>query len=302
MPAGRISGALAAAATPLRDDGARLDEAAFPPLFEFYAASGLDGLLVLGTTGEGMLLRDAERRRVAELAVAGARPLGVIVHCGAQTTAQTCALAAHAVEAGADGVAVIGPPYFALAPGEMLTHFAAAAAACAPAPFYLYEYAERSGYAVPVPVVQELRERAPNLVGMKISDAPFDRVEPYLGIGLDVFIGTEDLVREGLERGAAGAVSGVGAVFAEAVAALVHEPTAERARRVGSLRGVLSEHPFQASVKLALGLRGLPVRPDVRAPLRPLDPGAAERFRRQVEQVVGPIDANVVRNQAVAGR
>ncbi|MDQ6606545.1 MAG: dihydrodipicolinate synthase family protein [Actinomycetota bacterium] len=152
----RISGTLAAAATPLRDAGGRLDEAAFAPLLEFYAASGLEGLLVLGTTGEGILLRGEERRRTAELALADAGPLRVIVHCGAQSTAETCALAAHAAEAGADAVAVIAPPYFALAATELLEHFAAAAAACAPLPFYVYEYADRSGYAVPVDVVRQL--------------------------------------------------------------------------------------------------------------------------------------------------
>ena len=68
----RISGTLAAAVTPLRDAGKRLDKDAFAPLLEFYGASGLDGLLVLGTTGEGILLEPGERRRAAELAIAGA--------------------------------------------------------------------------------------------------------------------------------------------------------------------------------------------------------------------------------------
>jgi dihydrodipicolinate synthase/N-acetylneuraminate lyase len=296
MPGERISGTLAAAVTPLREDGERLDEDAFAPLFEFYAASGLDGLLVLGTTGEGMLLRDAERRRVAELALAGERALSVIVHCGAQTTAQTCALAAHAAELGADGVAVIGPPYFPLTPDEMLDHFGAAAAACAPTPFYVYEYAERSGYAVPVDVVDSLRERAPNLVGLKVSDAPFDRVEPYLATGLDVFIGAEGVLREGLEHGAAGAVSGVAGAFPEAVASLVREPTTEHARTVDSLRAQLSDHPFQASVKRALGLRGLPVRPDVRAPLRPLVDGAADRLGEVLERLLGGLELLAARD------
>ena len=283
----RISGTLAAAVTPLRDAGRRLDEDAFAPLLEFYGASGLQGLLVLGTTGEGILLGQDERRRAAELAVAGAGPLRVIVHCGAQTTAETSALAAHAAEAGADAVAVIAPPYFAFDAGELLEHFAAAAEACAPLPFYLYEYAERSGYAVPVVVVERLRERVPNLAGMKVSDAPFERAEPYLATGLDVFIGAEGVIRQGLEDGAVGAVSGVAAAFPEAVSSLVRDPTAERAALVESLRAALAEHPFQASVKAALGFRGVPVRPDVRAPLRPLPAAAAEQLRTELERLIG---------------
>jgi dihydrodipicolinate synthase/N-acetylneuraminate lyase len=286
MVSDRVSGTLAAAVTPLRDGGERLDEEAFGPLLDFYAKGGLDGLLVLGTTGEGILLEDRERRRVAERAVAGATGLSVIVHCGAQSTAQTCSLAAHASEVGAAGVAVIGPPYFALETAELTEHFAAAAAACAPLPFYLYEYAQRSGYTVPVPVVEQVRQRAENLAGMKVSDAPFERVEPYLASGLDIFIGAESLVRQGLQSGAVGAVSGVAAAFPEAVSALVSDPTAERAALVESLRQALSARSFQASVKAALGFRGVPVRPDVRGPLRPLSGEAAERLRAELERLV----------------
>jgi dihydrodipicolinate synthase/N-acetylneuraminate lyase len=283
----RITGTLAAAVTPLRDDGERLDENAFAPLLGFYAAAGLDGLLVLGTTGEGILLSPAERRRAAELAVAAAASsLTVIVHCGAQTTAETTALATHAAEIGSGGVAVIAPPYFAYTGDELTEHFAAAAAACAPLPFYIYEYAERSGYAIPIEVIDAVRQRASNLAGMKVSDAPLERVEPYLSTGLDVFIGSEPVIRAGLDRGAVGAVSGVAAAFPEAVAALVAEPTSERAAQAESLRAVFSRLPFQAAVKAALQLRGVPVRGDVRAPLRPLSAAQTGRLRAELESVV----------------
>src|ERR687895_2181132 len=116
-----LRGALAAALTPLRDGGSALDEDAFEPYTAFLAAGGLDGVLALGTTGEGILLSVPERRRAAELFLAG--PLPVIVHCGAQTTADTVALAEHAPGAGAAGVAVIGPPYFPLDERALLEHF-----------------------------------------------------------------------------------------------------------------------------------------------------------------------------------
>ena len=62
-----IKGALAAAVTPLRNDGTDLDEDGFEPLVDFLAAGGLDGILAMGTTGEGILLAPDERRRVTEL-------------------------------------------------------------------------------------------------------------------------------------------------------------------------------------------------------------------------------------------
>jgi dihydrodipicolinate synthase/N-acetylneuraminate lyase len=121
---------------------------------------------------------------------------------------------------------------------------------------------------------------------MKISDAPFERVAPYLIPGLDVFIGAEAVIPQGLANGAAGAVSGVAAAFPETVCSLVRAPTPERAALVESLRRVLSQHSFQASVKTALAMRGVPVRPDVRAPLRPLGAAAAENLRGQLEELL----------------
>src|SRR5688500_210496 len=101
-----LRGALAAVVTPLTGD--RPDEGAFGPSVDFLVEGALDGILVLGTTGEGLLFDATERRRVLELYVeASAGRLQVAAHCGAQTTAGTVALAAHAAAAGADAVAVI---------------------------------------------------------------------------------------------------------------------------------------------------------------------------------------------------
>jgi dihydrodipicolinate synthase/N-acetylneuraminate lyase len=273
-----LRGALAAAVTPL--DGERLDEDAFAPYVEFLAAGGLDGLLALGTTGEGLLFRPDERKRAVELflAAAGGR-LQVAAHCGAQTTADTVALAAHAAEAGADAVAVIGPPYFPLDERALLEHFAAAAAACAPTPFYVYEFERASGYAVPLDVLHALRERAPNLAGLKVSDAPFDRFAPYLVEGLDVFVGPEALIFAGLGAGAAGAVSGLAAAFPERVAAVVADPSDAGAVELGELRAAVERFPRHAALKFLLGLRGVPVREDVRRPLRALSDGEREELR-----------------------
>jgi len=281
---GELRGALAASATPLRDGGAELDEGAIAPIVDFLVGGGVSGLLALGTTGEGILFDVGERKRAAERFVeAAAGRVAVAVHCGAQTTADTAELAAHAAEAGADAVAVIGPPYFALDDRGLLEHFAAAAAACAPLPFYLYEFAARSGYQVPLPVIDALRERAANLTGLKVSDTPWERFEPYLIDGLDVLVGPEALINRGLEGGAVGAVSGLAAAFPELVARVVTEPTEEGAAEAGRLRATVNTFPFHATIKHVLALRGVPVGPDVRAPLRGLDDEERSELERVVE-------------------
>jgi len=276
-----LHGALAAALTPLRDDA--FDAAAVAAYVEFLAGHGLDGALVLGTTGEGVLFSPEERREIAAAFVAAARgKLQAAVHCGAQTTRETVRLAEHAAGAGADAVAVIAPPYFALDDGELLAHFEAAARACAPLPFYLYEFEARSGYAIPLGVIARLRERASNFAGMKVSDSPWERLEPYLLEGLDVFVGAEALLERALAAGAAGAVSGLAASFPDAVVPLVREPTADAGERATALRAELQRFPFHAASKAALGFRGVPVGAEVRAPLR----GLTDAERTEVERIV----------------
>ena len=265
-----LKGGLAAAVTPLRDGGEALDEEAFAPYVDFLAAGGVDGLLALGTTGEGILLTADERRRAAELFVeAAAGWLQVAVHCGAQTTRETVALCAHAAEAGADAVAVIGPPYFALDADSLLAHFEAAARASAPIPFYLYEFKARTGYSIPLDVVAALRDRVDNVAGMKVSNKPFEAVEPYLLDGLDVFVGAEELIPLAVARGAAGFVSGLAAAFPELVVSALRTKDADA---VIPARTMLERFPFQAALKVALAHRGVPVREYVRAPLRTLRP------------------------------
>ena len=282
-----IHGALAAAVTPLRDGGTRLDEDAFGAVADFLAAGGLDGILALGTTGEGILLNGDERRRAAELYLEACRGrLEVAVHCGAQTTADTVALAEHAASVGASAVAVIPPPYFLLGEDALFEHFRAAADACAPVPFFLYEFEARSGYSIPKAVIARLREAAPNLSGLKVSDTPFDRVEPYLIEGLDIFIGSEPLLPRGLAQGAAGTVSGLAAAFPDHVARLYREPEAPGTLEiVAALRDTLQQFQFNASVKAALAWRGVPVSGDVRAPLLPLDGSERAALEARLEEL-----------------
>ncbi len=256
---------IAAALTPLTDDGSSLDEAAVGPYLAYLAQGGVDGVLACGSTGEGILLSRAERERMLELAAAG--PLPVIAHCGAQTTAETVALAEHAAGLGVAGVAVIAPPYFILDEAELLAHFAAAARACAPTPFYAYELERASGYSIPVAVIERLRETVDNLAGMKVSDSPFAKVSPYLLEGLDVLIGAEALIGQGLAAGAGGAVSGLASAFPEVVVDAVRSGDSTAA---GELRATVERFPRIGALKAAAAARGAPIREDVRPPLRRL--------------------------------
>lgn len=278
-----LRGALAAAVTPLRDGGTRLDEDAIAPLCRFLEDGGLDGVLALGTTGEGILLSVAERKRAAERFVEAASSLDVAIHCGAQTTADTVALAEHAAEIGSAAVAVIGPPYFPYDDESLLAHFRAAARACAPVPFYVYEFEARSGYAVPLGVIERLRADGGNLRGLKVSDRVWETFERYLIDGLDVFVGPEALIARGLAAGAVGAVSGVATAYPEVVVEAVASGSEGATARANDLRSGLERYPFHAALKRVLVHRGLPISEDVRAPLRGLREDERQALDRWLE-------------------
>ena len=176
-----LRGTIAAVVTPLRGGGSTVDADAVPAYVDFLRDGGLDGVLALGTNGEGILLTVEERREVTEAFLeAAAGGLLVAAHCGAQTTADTAALAEHAAAAGVDAVAVIGPPYFKLDVEAQYRHLLTAATACAPTPFYVYEFAATAGYAFDPGMLLRLRDEADNVVGLKVSDTPWDAFAGYL--------------------------------------------------------------------------------------------------------------------------
>src|SRR5262249_33962849 len=99
------------------------------------------------------------------------------------------------------------------------------------------------------------------------SDRPWERFEPYLLEGLDVFVGPESLISRGLGAGAAGAVSGLATAFPSEVAAAVRGLPGPD---LSSLREGIERFPFPAAAKRGLGRRGGRIREAVRAPLRAL--------------------------------
>lgn len=260
---------IVAAVTPLSGDGAALDLDAIAPYVAFLESHGADGIFACGTTGEGVLLSLDERQRVAttfRAAVSGA----LVVHAGAQSTADTVALAEHAAKIGADAVAVIPPPYFALDADALTAHFVAAACAAAPLPFYCYAFTARSGYPLPVAVIRRIAETVDNLAGLKVSESPFEAVAPYLELGLPVLIGMEPLIANGLAHGAIGTVSGMAAAFPDVVRAALDAGDDAAMDRLRTLRDAMEPHGLSAAAKHVLGMRGVPVSPGMRAPLRPL--------------------------------
>jgi len=85
-----------------------------------------------------------------------------------------------------------------------------------------------------------------------------------------------------MEHGAVGAVSALATAFPELVAESVRRPGGEAAARVGEVRATIDRFPRHAALKRVLALRGVPMREDVRRPLR----GLTQQERAELDRLV----------------
>ena len=165
------AGLMAAPFTPLRADGS-LNLGAVPAYAAHLLESRVIGAFVCGTTGEGALLTGDERRRVAEAwCEARSGDFRIIVHAGQNAGEESRALARHAQEIGADGIAVMAPSFFRPETVTDLADWCASVASAAPdIPFYYYHMPAMAGSDFLMSEFLPLAvERIPNFAGIKFT-------------------------------------------------------------------------------------------------------------------------------------
>jgi 4-hydroxy-tetrahydrodipicolinate synthase len=293
------AGIVCALVTPFRKDGA-VDEPALRELIDFQAERGVDGLFVLGTTGEGPLLDAGERRHATEVAAELLRDrLPLVVHCGAADTLTAVALARHAEEVGAVASAAVVPFFFRYGDAELYRHFATIAAAAPRIGHYLYENPERVGYSAGVGLVARLVDEVPGVLGVKDTGDSVGKLGRYLaspGTAIQVYTGSNLTVLPALVMGARGAVSALANAAPELLVAINRAWCAgdlQQARRLQlaltRLQDCLAGLPYIAAIKHLVERRGLPAGQS-RPPQPALDAEQAATLDRRLaaQEDLGP--------------
>lgn len=150
----------------------------------------------------------------------------------------------------------------------------------------MYELAARSGYAVPVRVIEELQNAVDNLAGLKVSDTPWNNFEPYFIEGLSIFVGPESLISQGMGRGAVGAVSALATCLPELVIDAVRSGRPEASKRCADTRDAIERFPLHSAMKIILARRGVPITAAVRQPLRRLSREELIKFELLVDRML----------------
>src|SRR5947208_14327610 len=189
-----IRGVLLPIITPF-DERARIDEEVMRELVDFHIGAGVQGLFVLGSTGQGPAMSVEERKKAAAVALDQARSrVPVIIHVGTADTESTVELAEHAAAHKADAVAIVPPYYYSdHTEYEIVAHYKAVAKAVA-LPLFIYENPKYSGISVPPGFALRMKEQIPALKGIKVAYGQGALLE-YVRLlpDVSVFTGNADL-------------------------------------------------------------------------------------------------------------
>ena len=291
-----LTGLIAAPFTAMHGDGSvNLDMV--PRQAEDLVQSGVSGVFICGTTGEGPSLTTEERMQLAvEWRRAAGSELKVIVHVGHTSLLEAQRLAEHAQRIGADAVATMAPFFFKPAGVGDLVEFCAEVACAAPElPFYFYHIPSMTGVDVPMhDFLAEAAGRIPNLAGIKYTHEDlmdYSRCVGFDGGRFNLLFGRDEMLLAALTVGAEGAV---GSTYNFA-APYYHEVI--RAYRAGDLQAARSaqaraneviaafkQHGGLAAQKAIMRMIGVDCGP-VRLPLRPLGCAEYEELKARLAEL-----------------
>ena len=169
-----LRGAITALITPLKNDTS-LDEIALEELLETQLSAGIQGLALCGSTGEGHLLREAERGRIYDIAVQNLKnKTKIIASCCEISTSKTLESAKHAIKCGVDYLMIASPPYIKPCQEGLYTHFKTIHDSTS-TPIIIYNHPGRTGISIRRDTICKLAE-LPRIVALKEADTDLSRV------------------------------------------------------------------------------------------------------------------------------
>jgi 4-hydroxy-tetrahydrodipicolinate synthase len=203
------------------DERRNFDPARAKDYLTYLAANGVEGALVLGTTGEFASFSVKERKQILEGCLKHRGKLAVMAQVGAPNVPETLDLLAHAAGAGADSVLVLPPFYYKNVSLEGLVRFYEPILNAARVPVLLYNIPQTSGVAITPDLLRRLAGHA-NLYGIKDSFSKPDAMIAFIREfpKLHIMTGVPGNIAANLQAGGAGAITGNGSVFARETASI----------------------------------------------------------------------------------
>ncbi|NJN84756.1 MAG: hypothetical protein HC802_22355, partial [Caldilineaceae bacterium] len=258
----QFSGAWPALVTPFTEAG-EVNAPVLRRLLDYLIDRGIGGFYVNGSTGEGIYMTVAQRKLALETAVdkvAGRVP--VIAHVGAVATPDATELAAHAQQAGADGVASILPPLYAH-PDSLFDYYASLSKAAPDIPLFTYIF---GGGLDAVALMQKLMA-IDTVAGSKYTGPNMYEFRQIVELrnddGWTIFSGMDEQCLFAAMFGASGNIGTtlnyIPSVYREIHAAVGRGDMAEGVRlqlRANEITRILFNYGFPGALKEVMGMLG----------------------------------------------
>ena len=282
MAQAKLSGVIAAIATPVTADGAPdLDRAL--TLARHLLDHGCDALNVLGTTGEATSFSREERMAVMSAYKDNGLPMQrLMVGTGAAAVSDAIALTRHAAQLGFAGALLLPPFYYKGVPDDGLVAYIeqiVKATAAQPIPLYLYNFPAMSGLAWHVGLIRRLMDSfSSRIVGLKDSsgDMAYARAAAALSKDFAVFPSTEAALLEARRGDFAGCISATANCNADLCGRAWRNGDQAALDAAVAIRKLFEGKPLVSGVKALLAhIHGDPELARVMPPLAPFS--AADR-------------------------
>jgi dihydrodipicolinate synthase/N-acetylneuraminate lyase len=291
----KFHGAVVPMVTPVTADG-KVDEPALDRLVDSLLAGGVDGIFVMGTTGEGSAIPCAYRRRLVERTAARVKGTARVFAGIGDAHPEEILAGNDYFRAGVD--AVVSRPPVAIPATEMLSWFRTLLDGL-DGPLLLYNMPMTTKVSIPLDVLGKLADH-PRLAGIKDSENNPKRLEELLrrfggNRDFSVFVGVGALMERGLRLGADGIVPSVGNLIPDVCRKLCAAARNGDWTGAGSLYSRMNAvaalyqngrtlNESLSVLKGALHLCGL-CAPHVLPPRKPLTEAQLEKLRHEMERL-----------------
>ena len=273
--------------------GNRVDYDALEALIDWQLDSGVDAIVILGTTGEPPTISGSERAAIIECAAARcAQRVPLIVGTGSNDTREAIRQSVEAQRLGADALLVVTPYYNKASRDGLIQHYNAVADSVE-LPVIMYNVPGRTGMNLPPETVAELA-RHPNLCAVKEASgslAQMTELARLCGEGVAIYCGNDDQIVPAMALGARGVISVAANVIPAGMRALTDDWLRGEAKRCLDaqvkylpLIKQLFDEVSPIPVKAALSMMGK-IENSLRLPLCPLSDDKQARLREEMERL-----------------
>lgn len=283
-----LQGILPAMVTPTREN--RLAEAVLQQYTAWLIQHPIGGLFALGTTGEGLLLERTDWETAVKIVANTVHDqVPVVVQCGGISFADTMARIKVAGAEGVNWIALMTPFLYRYSDDDLFHYFDEIIGAWPNLHFYLYNIPKYAQNTISPAVYVRLANRHENLLGIKDSSGSRESIAKFIDAmpQLQVFSGSDTLMREAFQAGAAGVVSGVAAAlpgFVTKAWETLRLGNADFAATLVEVTKAFHATSTIASARMALAEQGLEVGSCLR-PLPGTSAGDSQRLHSRLQEL-----------------